>query len=345
MDAARCGGSGGRRARGLAASRAAGFASADHGLSAPCGRDRRRRSSVACHARRRARGARPRRHGVDRARTRRPRALGARGWARTPARRRGFGVLDRPRMAARYRQRSDAPALRDVATCRPRRRGTRAARRRSRPARPARGGAHRRGCASASGLAGGGRGAHAALAAARGRRRRRQRDGRSLVCGRRSSRAGAHRRARALARVWRRAGGRRGAPRRVARYEASITTARRLVITVCPRERGVVVLPLERGGRARRLDAAGVLTALQALVAARGLTERVQIRDGCAGGCWGAGPNVDVRIYAAAAPGERADHVALGWKTYVYSLPTLVSLADVIDENLRGARATRRTDR
>jgi hypothetical protein len=107
----------------------------------------------------------------------------------------------------------------------------------------------------------------------------------------------------------------------------------------------VVILPLERGGRATRLDASGVLAALQDLVAARGLSERVQIRDGCAGGCWGAGPNVDVRIYAAPAPGERADHVALGWKTYVYSLPTLASLADVIDENLRGARATRRADR
>jgi hypothetical protein len=107
----------------------------------------------------------------------------------------------------------------------------------------------------------------------------------------------------------------------------------------------VVILPLERGGRATRLDASGVLAALQDLVATRGLSERVQIRDGCAGGCWGAGPNVDVRIYAATAPGERADHVALGWKTYVYSLPTLASLADVIDENLRGARATRRADR
>jgi hypothetical protein len=124
-----------------------------------------------------------------------------------------------------------------------------------------------------------------------------------------------------------------------------MTPARRLVITVCPRERGVVVLPLERGARATRLDAAGVLAALQALVAARGLSERVQVRDGCAGGCWSVGPNVDVRVYATTAAGERADHVALGWKTYVYSLPTLASLADVIDENLRGARGTRRADR
>ena len=124
-----------------------------------------------------------------------------------------------------------------------------------------------------------------------------------------------------------------------------MTTARRLVITVCRRERGVVVLPVERGARATRLDAAAIHVALQALVVARGLAERVQVRDGCAGGCWSAGPNVDVRVYAETAADERADHVALGWKTYVYSLPTLASLADVIDENLRGGRPTRRTDR
>ncbi|HEV8586211.1 MAG TPA: hypothetical protein VGT02_14695 [Methylomirabilota bacterium] len=124
-----------------------------------------------------------------------------------------------------------------------------------------------------------------------------------------------------------------------------MTPARRLTITVCPRERGVVVLPLERGGTPMRLDAPRILAALSALVGTRGLTDRVTVRDGCAGGCWGAGPNVDVRVYAAPAPGERADHVALAWKTYVYSLPTLASLADVIDENLRGARATRRAVR
>src|SRR5262245_13106933 len=126
---------------------------------------------------------------------------------------------------------------------------------------------------------------------------------------------------------------------------ASRAAARRLVVTVCPRERGVVVLPLEPGGRRMRLDAAGVLGALQALVAARRLVERVEVREGCAGGCWGGGPNVDVRIYAVTGPGERDDHVALGWKTYVYSLPTLASLADVIDENLPGARPTRRAGR
>ncbi len=122
-------------------------------------------------------------------------------------------------------------------------------------------------------------------------------------------------------------------------------TARRLIVTVCPRERGVVTLPIERGGRATRLDASGVLGALRALVARRGLDDRVRVRDGCAGGCWSAGPNVDVRVYAAPAPGERPDHVALAWKTYVYSLPALASLADVIDQNLPRARVPRRAGR
>src|SRR5438093_1019696 len=62
-----------------------------------------------------------------------------------------------------------------------------------------------------------------------------------------------------------------------------MSVARRLVVTVCPRERGSVVLPLERGGRAARLDAAGVLEELRALVARRGLADRVDVRDGCAG--------------------------------------------------------------
>jgi len=118
----------------------------------------------------------------------------------------------------------------------------------------------------------------------------------------------------------------------------------RLVVTVCSRERGVVALPVERGERAVRLDAAGILAALRAVVAARGLDHAVSLRDGCAGGCSGTGPNVDVRVYAAPAPGERPDHVALAWKTYVYSLPTLASLADLIDENLPAARATRPGD-
>lgn len=120
---------------------------------------------------------------------------------------------------------------------------------------------------------------------------------------------------------------------------------RRLLITVCTRERGVVVLPLERGARARRFDADGILAALRALVARRGLTDVVEIREGCAGGCRGSGPNVDVRIYAIPGAGEREDHVALAWTTYVYSLGTRASLADVIDENLAGARATRRAGR
>jgi hypothetical protein len=109
---------------------------------------------------------------------------------------------------------------------------------------------------------------------------------------------------------------------------------RRLVVTVCPRECGVVTLPIERGRRARRLDASAIVHALATLVARRRLDDRVQLREGCAGGCGRPGPNVDVTLYPALAPGERPDQVAVGWKTYVYSLPSLDCLARIIDENL-----------
>ena len=115
----------------------------------------------------------------------------------------------------------------------------------------------------------------------------------------------------------------------------------RLVITVCLRERGVVVLPVQRGERARRLDARAIVDALQALVVRRGLGHRVSVREACAGGCSGAGPNVSVARYAIPAPGERVDHVAVGWRTYVYSLPTLTCLAQVIEENLHEPRRAR----
>jgi hypothetical protein len=120
---------------------------------------------------------------------------------------------------------------------------------------------------------------------------------------------------------------------------------RRLVITVCPRELGTVALPVERGERARRLDAPAVLTELQRLVTERGLDWRVQLREGCAGGCGGEGPNVDVTIYPETAPGARSDHVAVGWKSYVYSLPTLDCLARIIDDNLGEPRASTRRKR
>lgn len=109
---------------------------------------------------------------------------------------------------------------------------------------------------------------------------------------------------------------------------------RRLVVSVCPREPGVVVLPITRGARRKRLGAAAILTALEALVTARGLADRETLREACAGGCSGAGPNVSVAIHPLPAPGEPEDAVALGWKTYVYSLPTLDCLARVIDDNL-----------
>jgi hypothetical protein len=116
---------------------------------------------------------------------------------------------------------------------------------------------------------------------------------------------------------------------------------RRLVVTVCPREPGVVNLPVAHGARAVRLNAAAIARELTALVARRGLEARVRVCEGCAGGCGGAGPNVDVRIYPVAREGERPDDVAVGWKTYVYSLATLPSLAAVIDENLRAPRSRR----
>ena len=121
-------------------------------------------------------------------------------------------------------------------------------------------------------------------------------------------------------------------------------TQRRIVITVCPRERGVVVLPIARGGRAVRLNAAAILQHLAELVAERGLGERVRLREGCAGGCSGTGPNVSVEIFPLGLPGEREDHVAVDWKTYVYSLGSLDCLAAVIEENLgrSSVRASRR---
>ena len=110
--------------------------------------------------------------------------------------------------------------------------------------------------------------------------------------------------------------------------------ARRLVVTICPRERGVARLPLEAGGRRRRLDAPAVARCLQELVSARGLEARVELREGCAGGCGRSGPNVDVTVYPLTGSGEKPNHVAMDWKTYVYSLAALDCLATVIDENL-----------
>jgi hypothetical protein len=109
---------------------------------------------------------------------------------------------------------------------------------------------------------------------------------------------------------------------------------RRLVISVCQREPGTIVLPVERGGRARRLDAASVTRHLAALIARRGLTDTVRVSDACAGGCGLRGPNVTVTMYAPVRPGEKADHVSIGWKTYVASLGALDCLARVIDDNL-----------
>jgi len=109
---------------------------------------------------------------------------------------------------------------------------------------------------------------------------------------------------------------------------------RRLVVTICPRERGVVVLPVERGGTPRSLDAGAVTQCLRELVVERQLEGRVSFVEGCAGGCSGAGPNVGVTMYAMPRPGLEPDNVAVGWRTYVYSLPSQECLAAVIEDNL-----------
>jgi hypothetical protein len=111
-------------------------------------------------------------------------------------------------------------------------------------------------------------------------------------------------------------------------------TPRRLVITVCPRELGVVTLPVARGGRAVRLNAQAILKHLRELAAERGFGERVRFREGCAGGCSGPGPNVSVEMFPLPKAGEREDHVAVDWKTYVYSLGSLDCLAAVIEDNI-----------
>ena len=94
------------------------------------------------------------------------------------------------------------------------------------------------------------------------------------------------------------------------------------------------MLPVERGGRRRRLDAAGVVHSLRDLVAAGGHDALVSVREGCAGGCARTGPTVDVRIYPVSAPGAKPDTVAIDSKTYVYSLASLDCLASVIEDNL-----------
>ena len=109
---------------------------------------------------------------------------------------------------------------------------------------------------------------------------------------------------------------------------------RRLLITVCPRECGIASLRVERGRRAERLDAAGIVARLESLIARRDLESRVEVQEACAGGCWGDGPNVSVTMYPMPQPGERPDHVATGWRSYVDALDTLPSLAAIIDENL-----------
>ena len=90
------------------------------------------------------------------------------------------------------------------------------------------------------------------------------------------------------------------------------------------------------------MHAADVVHQLQRIIDNRGLTDRVTIREGCAGGCASDGPNVSVAIYAMPGPGERPDNVAIGWRTYVGSLAILPCLATVIEETLDDVRTPRR---
>ena len=114
-----------------------------------------------------------------------------------------------------------------------------------------------------------------------------------------------------------------------------MSPGRRLVITVCPNEPGLVTLPVRPGERARRLDARSIATLLERLAAERGLETAVHVRRACAGGCSGPGPNVSVTIHPTPRPGEHADHVAIAWRSYVASLADLPCLARIIDDNLR----------
>lgn len=109
---------------------------------------------------------------------------------------------------------------------------------------------------------------------------------------------------------------------------------RRLVITVCPQEPGTVVLAIERGQPRRRLSARGIIHELQALVERRRLADVVRVREGCAGGCHGRGPNVSLTVHALPLPGQRPDNVAIGWHTYVGSIGALDCLATIVEAHV-----------
>jgi hypothetical protein len=113
-----------------------------------------------------------------------------------------------------------------------------------------------------------------------------------------------------------------------------LSPGRRLVITVCPQEPGAVVLAVERGQPRRRLTARRILDELQALVDRRGLSDVVRVREGCAGGCHGRGPNVSLTVHTLPLPGKRPDNVAIGWHTYVGSIGALDCLAAILEAHL-----------
>src|SRR5205085_1195471 len=129
------------------------------------------------------------------------------------------------------------------------------------------------------------------------------------------------------------------APAVVARARRGDARARRIVAQAQRHLPGVVAVPLERGERVRRLDHDAAVAALETAIAARGLGERVTVRRACVGGCYLGGPNVGVVAYPLTPPGEKPDHVAVAWKTYVGSLETLRCLGDVLDDNISAGDA------
>ena len=116
--------------------------------------------------------------------------------------------------------------------------------------------------------------------------------------------------------------------------QAAPAPRRRLIVTVCPKEPGTAMLCVERGGPRRRLDARAVFRELQALVARHHLESVVRVREGCAGGCHGRGPNVSLTVHPLTAPGEKPDGIAIGWRTYVGSLGDVSALRAIVDDNL-----------
>jgi hypothetical protein len=80
-----------------------------------------------------------------------------------------------------------------------------------------------------------------------------------------------------------------------------------------------VTLAPQRGAPRKRLDARAILRELQALVARRNLDGAVLVREGCAGGCQGRGPNVSLTFHTRPAPGVPTTSPSAGEPTWARS--------------------------